>query len=166
MLHCNLSPYWFYRVCFQLILNLTLLTLTWIPYPVLSVRFEVGVSLSLAPAGADKRDPKAPFPLVENAEIQLAICKRVPTGAPVGAWSYWKHCIPHLNLEVRPLVPTNVAWIQIADCILCVRVFQCVLWFPSLQKYQLIYKFHKFQFGTIDELWLCGCSPAHSQLLI
>ena len=34
---------------------------------VLSVRFEVGVSLLLAPAGADKRGPKAPFPLVENA---------------------------------------------------------------------------------------------------
>ena len=33
----------------------------------LSVRFEVGVSLSLAPAGADERGPKAPFPLVENA---------------------------------------------------------------------------------------------------
>ena len=45
---------------------------------VLSVRFEVGVSLLLAPAGADKRGPKAPFPLVENAGIQLAICKRVP----------------------------------------------------------------------------------------
>ena len=28
---------------------------------VLSVRFEVGVSLLLAPAGADKRGPKAPF---------------------------------------------------------------------------------------------------------
>ena len=37
----------------------------------LSTRFEVGVSLLLAPAGADKRDPKAPFPLVENAGIQL-----------------------------------------------------------------------------------------------
>ena len=31
----------------------------------LSVRFEVGVSLLLAPVGADKRGPKAPFPLVE-----------------------------------------------------------------------------------------------------
>ena len=28
---------------------------------VLSVRFEVGVSLLLAPSGADKRGPKAPF---------------------------------------------------------------------------------------------------------
>ncbi len=34
-----------------------------------SVRFEVGVSLLLAPTGADKRGPKAPFPLVENAGI-------------------------------------------------------------------------------------------------
>ena len=31
----------------------------------LSVRFEVVVSLLLAPVGADKRGPKAPFPLVE-----------------------------------------------------------------------------------------------------
>ena len=54
----------------------------------LSVRFEVGVSLLLAPAGADKRGPKAPFPLVENAGIQLAIFKRVPAGAPAGARSY------------------------------------------------------------------------------
>ena len=36
----------------------------------LSVRFEVGVSLLLAPAGADKRGPKAPFPLVGYAGIQ------------------------------------------------------------------------------------------------
>ena len=56
--------------------------------PVLSVRFEVGVSLLLAPAGADKRGPKAPFPLVENAGIQPVTCKRVPAGAPAGARSY------------------------------------------------------------------------------
>ena len=55
---------------------------------VLSVRFEVGVSLLPAPAGADKRGPKAPFPLVENAGIQPVIRKRVPVGAPVGAGSY------------------------------------------------------------------------------
>ena len=55
---------------------------------VLSVRFEVGVSLLLAPAGADKRGPKAPFPLVENAGIQLAIRKRVPARAPAGAGSH------------------------------------------------------------------------------
>ena len=54
----------------------------------LSVRFEVGVSLLLAHAGADKRGPNAPFPLVENAGIQPAIRKRVPTGAPAGAGSY------------------------------------------------------------------------------
>ena len=39
-------------------------------YPVLSVRFEVGVSsLLLALAGADKRGLKAPFPPVENAGL-------------------------------------------------------------------------------------------------
>ena len=54
---------------------------------VLSVRFEVGVSLLLALTGADKRGPKAPFPLVENAGIQLVICKRVPAGALAGAGS-------------------------------------------------------------------------------
>ena len=59
---------------------------------VLSVRFGVGVSLLLAPARADKRGPKASLPLVENAGIQPAICKRVPAGAPAGAGSYWKHC--------------------------------------------------------------------------
>ena len=51
----------------------------------LSVRFGVGVSLLLVPTGADKRGPKAPFPLVENAGIQSGICKRVPAGAPAGA---------------------------------------------------------------------------------
>ena len=35
---------------------------------VLSVRFEAGDSLLLAPAGADKRGPIAPGSLVENAE--------------------------------------------------------------------------------------------------
>ena len=54
----------------------------------LSVRFEVGVSLSLAPAGAYKRGPKAHFPLVENVGIQPAIHKRAPAGAKVGAGSY------------------------------------------------------------------------------
>ena len=58
---------------------------------VLSVRFEGGVSLLQAPTGTDKRG-KAPFPLVENAGIQLAIRKRVPARAPAGAGSYWKHC--------------------------------------------------------------------------
>ena len=46
------------------------------PRPVLSVRFDVSVSLLLAPARADKRGPKDPFPLVENAGIQPAIRKR------------------------------------------------------------------------------------------
>ena len=71
---------------------------------VLSVRFEVGVSLLLAPAGADKRGPKAPFPLVENAGIQPAFRERVPAGAPVGARSYLKHWwivskVTHLRLQ-------------------------------------------------------------------
>ena len=55
---------------------------------VLSVRFEVGVSLLLAPAGAYKRGLEAPFPLVENAGIQPAIPKRVPAGGPAGPRSY------------------------------------------------------------------------------
>ena len=55
---------------------------------VLSLRFEVGVSLLLAPARADKRGPKAPFPLMENAGMQPASHKRVPAAAPAGAWSY------------------------------------------------------------------------------
>ena len=57
-------------------------------FTLLSVRFEVGVSLLLAPAEADKRGPKAPFPLMENVGMQPAIHKRVPAGAPVGARSY------------------------------------------------------------------------------
>ena len=57
-------------------------------HPVLSVRFEVGVSLLLAPAGANKRGLGAPFPQVENAGMQPEICKRVPAGAPAGARSY------------------------------------------------------------------------------
>ena len=54
----------------------------------LSVRFEVGVSLLLAPAGADKRGPKAPFPLVGDIGMQSEICKRVSAGTPAGAESY------------------------------------------------------------------------------
>ena len=61
---------------------------TLLVFAVLSVRFEVGISLLLAPAGADKRGPKAPFPVVENAGIQPALRKRVPARAPVGARSY------------------------------------------------------------------------------
>ena len=57
-------------------------------WAVLSVRFEVGVSLLLTPTGADKRGSKAPFPLVGYAEIQPAIRKRVPARAPAGAGSY------------------------------------------------------------------------------
>ena len=56
-----------------------------------SVRFDVGVSLLLAPARADKRGPNAPFPLVGYVGIQPAIRNRVPAGAPAGAGSYWKH---------------------------------------------------------------------------
>ena len=55
---------------------------------VLSVRFEVGVSLLLAPAGADKKGLGAPFLLGENAGIQPAICKRVPARVPAEAGSY------------------------------------------------------------------------------
>ena len=55
-------------------------------YAVLSIRFEVGVSLLLAPARADSRGPN--LPLVGNAGIQPAIHKRVPAGAPAGAGSY------------------------------------------------------------------------------
>ena len=64
------------------------LNLSFIPIIVLSVRFEVGVSLLLAPAGADKRGPKARFLLVENAGMQPEICKRVPARGPAGAGSY------------------------------------------------------------------------------
>ena len=39
---------------------------------VLSVRFEVGVSLLVAPTGAVKRGSNVPFLLVENAGMQLA----------------------------------------------------------------------------------------------
>ena len=49
------------------------------------LRFEVGVSLLLAPTGADKRGPKAPFPLVGCVGIQPVIHKRVPARAPAGA---------------------------------------------------------------------------------
>ena len=56
----------------------------------LSVRFEVGVSLLLhvAPVGADKRGPKALFRLVRYAGIQPVIRKRVPAGALAGDGSY------------------------------------------------------------------------------
>ena len=53
-------------------------------FSVLSVRFEVGVCLLLAPARADKRGLGAPFPLVGLMQD----CKRLPTGAPAGAGSH------------------------------------------------------------------------------
>ena len=68
------------KVCFQTNIH----TLT----TVLSVRFEAVVSLLPAPARADKRGPKAPFPLVGYAGIQPAIRKRVPARTPAGAESY------------------------------------------------------------------------------
>ena len=43
---------------------------------VLSVRFEVGVSLLLAPARAGKTGPKAPFPLVENVFAREYLLER------------------------------------------------------------------------------------------
>ena len=46
-------------------------------HPVLSIRFEVGVSVLPAPAGADK-GVLAPFALVENAGIQPAIHRKYP----------------------------------------------------------------------------------------
>ena len=55
---------------------------------VLSVRFEVGVSLLRSPTRADKMGPKAPYPLLGYAGIQPAIRKRVPAGAQAGAGSY------------------------------------------------------------------------------
>ena len=67
----------------------------------LSVRFEVGVSLLLAPAGADKRGPKVPFPLVGYAGIQPAIHKGVPTGSSFWSWVLLKAlCNIILILEV------------------------------------------------------------------
>ena len=54
----------------------------------LSVRFEVGVSLLLAPTRADKRSLWAPFPLVENEGIEPVIPKRVLAGALAGDGSY------------------------------------------------------------------------------
>ena len=50
---------------------------------VLSVRFELGVSLLLAPTRA-----QGPFSSSRNVGIQPVIRKRVPAGAPAGAWSY------------------------------------------------------------------------------
>ena len=76
----------YYKLTAELIEHCTKITV------VLSVRYEVGVSLLLAPAGADKRGPKAPFLLVETAGIQPVIRKRVSAGASAGAGSYWKHC--------------------------------------------------------------------------
>ena len=87
------------------------------------MRFEVGVSLLLAPAGADKMGPKAPFPLVENAWIQLVIPKRVPAGAPAGARSYWKHCIIlNLNLLLIIIILIIVIGIVIGIVIVIVIV--------------------------------------------
>ena len=51
----------------------------------LLVRFDIGVSLLLTPAGADKRGP---FLLVENAGMLPEIRRRVPAGALAGAGSY------------------------------------------------------------------------------
>ena len=57
----------YYKLTAELIEHCTKITV------VLSVRYEVGVSLLLAPARADKRGPKALFPLVETAGIQPVI---------------------------------------------------------------------------------------------
>ena len=88
-------------------------------FSVLSVRFKVGVSLLLAPAGADKRSPKAPFTLVGYAGIQPAICKRIPAGAPAGARSYWKHWILHkstTNFTFHQLNRSRIKLLCDKDC--------------------------------------------------
>ena len=78
--------HWFFALA-PILCIIRLYWILWNACSVLSVRFEVGVSLLLAPTRADKRGLGAPFPLVENAGIQLAICKRVPAGALAGAGS-------------------------------------------------------------------------------
>ena len=77
----------------------------------LSVRFEVGVSLLLAPARAGKRDPKAPFPPVENAGIQPVIRKRVNARAPAGAGSYLKTLVIwSYDLKRVIIVKSVIVW--------------------------------------------------------
>ena len=90
---------------------------------VLSVRFEVGVSLLLAPAEADKRGPKVPVPLVENAGIQPAISKRVPAGAPAGAGSCWKHW----SLKGK-LLASPVQLVHEQYCLLIHLLQHCFTW--------------------------------------
>ena len=53
---------------------------------VLSVRFEVGVSLLLAPAGPDKRGPKAPFPLVEKCRNAAGDLQESTHWSSGGSW--------------------------------------------------------------------------------
>ena len=53
-------------------------------FSVLSVRFELGVSLLLAPTRVHKKDPKAPFPQVEMHEY---------------SWRFARECLPELRRE-------------------------------------------------------------------
>ena len=69
---------------------------------VLSVRFEVGVSCLLAPAGADERGPKAPFPPVENAGIQLTNSQESTCQNCSGRRGLLKDCtVQHFGTKYR-----------------------------------------------------------------
>ena len=96
----------------QLIQILKKNRLTCIYWAVFSVRFEVGVSLLLAPTRAGKRGPKTPFPLVENVGIQPAICKKVPAGTQAGARSYWNHWLSGVHKHLALLGKEHCLWGQ------------------------------------------------------
>ena len=71
---------------------------------VLSVGFEVGVSLLLAPAWEDKRGPKAPFPLVEDKKNAVGDLKESIRRNSSASWVLLKvllatgiECLPSLN---------------------------------------------------------------------
>ena len=105
---------------------------------VLSVRIEVDDSLLLAPAEADKRGLQAPYPLVGYAGIQPVIHKRVPTGAPAGDGSYWKHWDYRYKLPLCHLESVDDLWDKYKRYNLAPRVLSLSLALKgTLQGYSL-----------------------------
>ena len=93
-------------------MKLSYLVLTDSTRTVLSVRFEVGVSLLLAPVGADKRGPKAPFPLVEivgNTAGDLQESTRRSSG---GSQVLLKALSPY-SPKLLPPCPPPLIWTRV-----------------------------------------------------
>ena len=132
----------------------------------LSVRLEVGVSLLLVPAELIKGLPRPLFPLVENAGIQPAICKRVPVGSSGGSRVLLKALISfplvYLLIPLPPLYLSSFSFHSISTSYLlpplfldCMRtLFPFSVFLSSFPLSSLLFSFLPFSFNPSFRLFL------------